>query len=229
MRAMRVFTLLLAVGLVACAGDGDAVTTVAGDVTTTEAGDPTTTSADTTTTTTADEDDGGTASFDDMPAECVEALVGYLRAIEPVVENADFESATAADLEALGTDIEAVSEEFSTQIEELDCPDLEEADDEQALAAVIALAEREAPGTVGYLEWIQSFASVAESFEASGDCETDIAALQGIIDENPSMADLPMGQVVEVGGLVASISTVCSPERAEEFLSQPAVTNFLDG
>jgi len=229
MRAIRVLTLFLALALVACAGDGDAGTTVAGEVTTTEAGDPTTTPADLTTTTAADEEDGGTASLDDMPAECVDALAGYLRAIEPVVENADFEAATADDLEALGTEIEAVSEEFSTQIEELDCPDLEEADDEQALAAVIALAEREAPGTVGYLEWIQSFASVADSFEASGDCETDIAALQAIIDENPSMADLPMGQVVEVGGLVASISTVCPPERAEEFLSQAAVTNFLDG
>ena len=229
MRAIRVATLLLAVGLVACAGDGDAGTTVTGDVATTEASDSTTTSADATTTTTADEGDGGTVSFDDMPAECVDALVGYLRAIEPIVENADFEAATADDLEALGTDIEAVSEEFSTQMEELDCPDLEGADDEQALAAVIALAEREAPGTVGYLEWIQSFASVADSFEASGDCETDIAALQTIIDENPTMADLPMGQVVEVGGLVASISTVCPPERAEEFLSQAAVTDFLDG
>lgn len=220
---------MLALALVACGGDGGTGTTVAGEVTTTGVGDPTTTPPDATTTTAADDDDRGTVSLDDMPAECVDALVGYLQAIEPVVENADFESATADDLEALGTEMEAVSTEYSNQIEELDCPDLEEADDEEALDAVIALAEREAPGTVGYLEWIQSFASAADSFEASGDCETDIAALQTIIDENPSMADLPMGQVVEVGGLVASISTVCSPERAEEFLSQPAVTDFLEG
>jgi hypothetical protein len=42
------------------------------------------------------------------------------------------------------------------------------------------------------------------------------------------MSDLTMTQVVEVGSLVASISTSCRPERAEEFFAQGDVAEFLE-
>jgi hypothetical protein len=223
MRAFRALTLILAVALAACAGGDTTGSTVAGDVTTT-AGETTTAPEEETTTTS---DDGSGVGFDDMPAECVDALVGFLQAIEPALEGIDFSSATAGDLEALGTDLEAVGEEYSDTLENLDCPD-PGGSDEEAFAAMIEIAEREAPGTVGYLEWIRSFAEAADSAgETSGDCETDIAAFEVIVDEKGSMSNLTMEEVVEVGGLMTSISTVCSPERAEEFLSQQKVTDFL--
>jgi hypothetical protein len=37
-----------------------------------------------------------------------------------------------------------------------------------------------------------------------------------------------MTQVVEVASLVASISTACSPERAEEFFAREDVAAFLE-
>jgi hypothetical protein len=164
-----------------------------------------------------------------MPAECVDALVGFLKAIEPAMEGVDFSTVTAGDLEELGAELEALGADYSGTLEDLDCPD-PEGSDEEAFAAMIEIAEREAPGTVAYLEWIESFADAADSIgEASGDCETDIAAFESIVDEKGSMANLTMEEVVEVGGLVSSISTVCSPERAQEFLSQDDVTSFLDG
>ena len=210
MRAFRALTLVLAVALAACGG-GDATET------TTSAEAPATT---------ADEGEV-TMGFDDMPGECVDALVGFLQAIEPALEGIDFSTATAGDLEALGADLEALGEEHSDTLENLDCPD-PGGSDEEAFAAMIEVAEREAPGTVAYLEWIDSFAAADSIGETSGDCETDIAAFEAIVDEKGSMTNLTMEEVVEVGGLVTSISTVCTPERAEEFLSQEKVTNFLD-
>jgi hypothetical protein len=221
MRAFRALTLILAVAVAACAGGDTTGSTV--DVTTTAGGDPTTAPEETTTTS----DDGSGVGFDEMPAECVDALVGFLQAIEPALEGIDFSAATAGDLEALGTDLESLGEEYSATLEDLDCPD-PGGSDEEAFDAMIEIAEREAPGTVGYLEWIRSFAEAADSAgETSGDCETDIAALEVIIDDKGSMSNLTMEEVVEVGGLMTSISTVCSPERAEEFLSQQKVTDFL--
>jgi hypothetical protein len=226
MRAIKVLTLVLALAAAACGG-GDTTDTTTGVEPTTTVGETTTTAAEATTTTS--EDGGGTVSFDDMPSECVDALVGFLQAIEPALEGVDFDTLTAADMEALGTEMEALGEEYGAALEDLDCPDPEGSDDE-AFTAMIEIAEREAPGTVGYLEWIQSFATAADSMgNASGDCETDIAAFELIVEENESMSTLTMEEIVEVGGLVTSISTVCSPERAEEFLSQDNVASFLDG
>ena len=211
MRVFRASILSLAVVLVACGGDGGADTTL----------------AETTTTETVEEGSAGTVDFADMPQECIDALVGYLRAIEPAVEGLDFETTTGEGLEALGTELDALSEDYATAIEDLDCPDPAGSDDE-AFAAIIELAEQEAPGTVGYLQFVQSFAAGFGDAEASGDCETDISALRAIIDQNSSMADLTMTEVVQVGSLVGSISTNCSAERAEEFFAEADVAAFLE-
>jgi hypothetical protein len=207
MRVLRASVVVLAVAVMACGGDGDG--------------------AETTTTEAAAEVSAGTVDFADMPQECIDALVGYLQAIEPAVEGVDFESTTGSELEAMGTELEALSEDYSTAIEDLDCPDPAGSDDE-AFAAIIELAEQEAPGTVGYLEWVQSIAAGFGNAETSGDCETDISALRAIIDEYSSMSDLTMTEVVQVGSLVASISTACSPERAEEFFAEADVAAFLE-
>jgi len=211
MKVFRASIVVLAVALLACGGDGGGDTTLA---------QPSTTQA-------VDEGNAGTVDFADMPQECIDALVGYLRAIEPAVEGVDFETTTGEDLEAMGAELDALSEDYTTAIEDLDCPDPAGSDDE-AFAAIIELAEQEAPGTVGYLQWVQSFAAGFGDAEASGDCETDISALQAIIDENSSMSDLTMTEVVQVGSLVASISTACSPERAEEFFAEADVAAFLE-
>jgi hypothetical protein len=206
---LRASVLLLVLVLVACGGDGSDTTTTAAVTTTTP------------------DSSGGTVDFADMPQECIDALVGYLQTIEPAVEGIDFEATTGDDLEALGTELDELSEEYTTAIEDLDCPD-PSGTDEEAFAAIIELAGREAPGTVGYLEWVQSLAAGFGDAETSGDCETDITALRAIIDEKGSMSELTMGEVVQVGTLVGSIATVCSPERAEEFFAEEQVDAFLE-
>ena len=63
---------------------------------------------------------------------------------------------------------------------------------------MIDIAEREAPGTVPYFRWIQSFLPSRwrqRRSASSGDCETDIEALEAVIAEKESMGDLTMGEV----------------------------------
>lgn len=209
MKVLRASIIVLAVVLVACGRDGGTETTLAE------------------TTTTVVDGSAGTVDFADMPQECIDAVVGYLRAIEPAVEDVDFDTTTGEELEAMGTELDALSEDYTTAIEDLDCPD-PSGSDEDAFAAIIELAEQEAPGTVGYLQWVQGLATGFGDAEVSGDCETDISALRAIIEENSSMSDLTMTEVVQVGSLVASVSTACTPERAEEFFAEPDVAAFLD-
>ena len=115
-------------------------------------------------------------------------------------------------------------------MENLNCPDVA-GSDEESFAAMIEIAEREAPGTVPYFRWIESFSDSLGgqgSTASSGDCETDIEALEGVIAEKESMGDLTMSELTEVGALMTAITTECSTTRVEEFFEQPEVADFLD-
>jgi hypothetical protein len=214
--------LILLVALVAACGGTAASTTTAG------ADEPTTTAttAATTTTTTEEETSNETVDLADMPQECIDAFVQFLQAIEPVVQDFDFQTATLDDMEAIGTELEAVSDEQMAEMESLNCPDVS-ATDEESFAAMIDIAEREAPGTVPYFRWIEEISASFGGEGGTGDCETDIEALEAVIADNDTMGDLTFGEVQQVGALMTSITTACSPERAAEFLAQPEVEEFL--
>lgn len=217
--------ILLIVLVTACGGTAATTTTAEPD--------------DTTTTTTAPvEEEGGedgsgeTVDFADMPQECIDAFVDFLQAIEPVVEGFDFETATIEDMEAMGTELESVTQGPTAEMESLDCPD-PSGTDEENFAAMIDIAEREAPGTVAYFEWIEELAGSfgggeGTSTGSSGDCETDIAAMEAIIAEHDTMADLTFDDISEFGALMTSITSACSSDRAQEFLSQPEVQEFMN-
>ncbi len=172
MRAWRLGGVLVALLLVlaACGGDDDDTATTAG-------GDPSATSstagaAPTTTVADDDDDDGGeVGSIGDMPDECREVFVDYLRAIEPHVEDIDFETATLADLGALGELIESdpALAEFDQRIDDLECPDLSEPDSDEVREELLAIAESEAPGTVPFVEYsIELAASFGGTDDGTG-------------------------------------------------------------
>ena len=200
------------------------------------AADSTTTEAPAETTTTAAAEEGGedtgtndTVAIADMPQECIDAFVEFLRAIEPIVEGFDFDNASMDEFETMGTELEAAGATQSAEMESLNCPDAS-GTDEEAFAAMIDIAEREAPGAVPYFRWIEDFAgSLGEGggVASSGDCETDIGALEAVIADNETMGDLTMTEVAEVGTLMTAITTECSAERVEEFFAQPEVETFL--
>ena len=212
----------------ACGGGTESDTTS----TTADSGD-TSTTEETTTTTTTEDDDGDSVDIGDIPEECLDAFVEYLQAIESSVEGIDWENATAADFEELGTAIEPISVEYEETIAGSQCEDIEVvATDEETFDFLIELAQDEAPGTVGYLEMIRDLAGQfggGAGTEVSGDCETDISAMQAMIDQGGTMDDLTMAELTAVGTLVTSISTNCSQDRSFEFFSQDDVAAFLGG
>lgn len=209
-RLLILFVLLLA----ACGGT--ATNTTALD-------DPDTTTA--TTSEGEEEGSGETVNITDMPQECIDAFVEFLQAIEPVVDGFDFESSSLDDMTAMGTELEAVTAGPTADMENLNCPDVD-GTDEETFAAMIDIAENEAPGTVGYFEWIRTLSDSGEGTTASGDCETDIDSLEAIIAEKETMGSLTMGELTEVGTLMTAISTECSADRSTEFFAQPEVLAF---
>lgn len=216
--------------LAACGGTGsDGATTTTGDEsTTTEAAVATTTTTGASADTTEDDTEGPVIGINDIPQECLDAFADFLRQIEPIVEPIDWENATASDLEDMGEAIDEMAQDYDTEISDLGCEDLNvDVDDEEAFEFMVDFARREAPGTVGYMSWIADFAGNALGTETSGDCETDIAAVQAIVDQGGTINDLPLTEVASVGQLVGSVAMVCSATRAAEFFSQPDVEAFL--
>ena len=81
-----------------------------------------------------------------LPAECAAEIGDFLVAIEPIVSNVDFESATEEEISSLGGAMEAAGGTFDPDT----CPDIEGA---EARAAWLEIAEERAPGTRGYIEY----------------------------------------------------------------------------
>ena len=221
--------------LLAACGGGDGGSEITS--TTTGPGDETTsTSASTTTdapaTTVADDDDGGpTVGLADIPQECLDAFSDFLRAMEPLVEDVDWSSASLEEFEEVATSLEPATAEYEETLEGTQCNDLEvDTTDEESFEYLISIAEDQAPGTVGYFEMIRDIAGIGGSTaDVSGDCETDIAALQSIIDQGGTMEDLTLAEITAIGSLATSITSSCSAERAAEFFSQPDLTDFMGG
>ena len=195
-----------------------------------QSGTTTETSASAVATTAAPEetaDPGSVGSIDDMPAECMDALREYLRAIEPIVEGIDFQSLTQTEFETMGEELEAATVGFEERTEA--CPDLD-LSAEESFAIFREIAEDEAPGTVAYFTFIEEFAA---SFEgggsASGDCETDIVAFQEFVDRGGSMADLTASEVAEASTLMSSIGANCSDERFLEWSQDEDIQEWISG
>jgi hypothetical protein len=178
-------------------------------------------------TTEAPADPGPVGSVDDMPAECVDALREYLQAIEPVVEGIDFQSLTQTDFEALSEELATATEGFEERTES--CPDLDVSTTE-SFSIIREFAEEEAPGTVAYFTFIEDFVRALESGgNASGDCETDIAAFQEFVDRGGSMADLTATEVAEASTLMSSIGANCSDERFQEWSQDEEIQAWISG
>ena len=135
---------------------------------------------------------------------------------------------TQADMEALSTELETARPRLEEQT--ANCPDLDMTA-EDSIAAMREFAENEAPGTVAYFVWLeQVIGSVGEGAgEASGDCETDLAALEAYVAQGGTMNDLPMGELATVGALMTAVSTECPAERFQEWVAQEDVAAWMAG
>jgi ribosomal protein L11 methylase PrmA len=221
-RRILAVLLLMSLLLAACGGDGSSDTTTAdGGSATTEAPSDT------------EGDEGSGGGVGDIPQECVDLFTEYLQEIEPVVSEVDWETADMAAMEEVGTALEASSEEYETAITEAGCDQIDvDLSDEESFRFLTELAENEAPGTVAYLAMIQQMAEgfgEGSDIEVSGDCETDIATIQALVDEGGTMSDRPIADLGAITGLLTSVASNCSAERSAEFLEQPDIAAFMEG
>lgn len=234
----RSVLVVLAMALAACGG-GDAATETTDDTTAQTTAD---TMAPETTTAAAEavETTTGEAivvdSFDDIPGECLDLFVGMLRTLEPQVQDVDFDAMTVEELETLFGGIDPQMTEFDEGMTAAGCDQYEpDVAEEVVWQEMLEIAEREAPGTVGFLEWTREISS---SFEegvtgggeaVSGDCDTDTAALIAIAEEGKTMQQMTITEVGIVGGLLSSIGENCTVEQLAEVMENPAVSAMIEG
>jgi hypothetical protein len=193
--------------------------------------------ADTTTDeTTGDETTGdGTepatiTSFEDIPQECLDMTADFLREIEPLVSPIDWANATMADFESVAPAFEAEAAAFDTRSAEV-CASIDLA--AEGLAVMIDFAADEAPGTVGFLEFLDKLqrASLgAESTPEDGpaafeDCAGAIVFVEGLLASNETITDVPLDDMLQVAN-IASVFMSCTPEQ-QAFFESPEVTAFF--
>ncbi len=199
-------------------------------------------------------DDGDTIvidDFDDIPDECVDLMAEFLQAIEDDVSIVDWETATIADIEALGDTLDVPTADLDDRITETGCDRFEiGVDDGQGLEFAIRVAEREAPGAVGWLEFIASFATLGETVDdvagmdddtggetgtagPNGDLPTDCEGTKAyLLDraaEYGTIDDMPVSDVMTLMTAVQNLTTQCTLAEAAAFSENPTIAAFLGG
>lgn len=168
--------------------------------------------------------------FGDMPAECVDLLASFLRKIEPTVSSIDWDEATLADFEAFSEEFQADSTSFDAQISATGCNryNLNGSDDRQ-FEQMVELAAAEAPGTLGFLQFLNSLASsaTATSDPVPSDCAGNIAAVEEFLARGGSMQDLTMAEVTRLGQLMTGVSDNCTAEESTAFFARDDLTAYL--
>jgi hypothetical protein len=225
-----IVTTVIAVALVACGSDG-------ADTTTADTQEPSSTSPDTTATTnapattaaattTVEADEDSSAALDVMSAECVEGFIDYLHALEPIVEGFDFIRASDAEFEALAAEVQPIEDEYQPKADELGCPDVDTRDHPELMAAMIQLAEDEAPGAAPMFQWIAMLGGYYKV--ATGDCATDLAAFEAYIDENVVFSNLTFAEYAEFRDLSVSLLNFCR-DQFDELAATDKYKAFSEG
>lgn len=172
------------------------------------------------------------ADFGDMPPKCIDLLSKFLKAIEPSVSDVDWDKATLADLEALGTQFQSESDDFDTQSTAAGCDKYNiTGSDADQLKQVIVLAAAEAPGTVAFLTFMSAMTAdpTANAGSIPSDCAGTIAAIEPYLGGGKTMKDLTVAEITQLGSLMTGVSTNCTSEEAAAFYSREDVTAFIGG
>ncbi len=186
------------------------------------------------------DDDGNTVSvgsLDDIPEECREIMGDFLREIEPIVSDIDWENATMADLEQLGTSIDAPVNEIDAEMEQAGCNDIDfNGDDERGFELSLELAREEAPGVVGWLEFIRDVSSgfdldatPDESAGAPEDCDEALAAVRELMSSSDSMMELPVDDLLAASSTIQATTSLCSVDEMAALFNDPDFQAWSEG
>ena len=203
-----------------------------------------------------DGDDGNSIrvnSLDDVPDNCKDLMRSFLRELEPLVEDIDFQTATMADLEAIADDLDGATADFDVRAADENCENLDFGSDAASFDAIVEFARNEAPGTVGYFEFIAGFigdldTSIATgedgdggdddggdgdgdtaSPDAGGSCNEAIAVIEQAVAASDSMNDLPLSEISELSETLFTITTECSFNEMDAFFQRADIDAWLNG
>lgn len=234
----RTGVLILVVGLLvaACGGDDDTsdttqpgTTAPGGEATTTTAGEEEPAATTAPTTTEAGEPAAGAADTSVLTAECEEILAEFVKALEPVLDGRNPALLPEAEAEAIATEVEPIQQDFDAQADAAGCPSTDLRDDPEMVAAMLAVTEREAPGTLPMMQFIAQLAGYYDDVPdvSTGDCDTDLAALEALAAAGPKI-DMTIEDFIDYRNLTFSVFTNC-PERASELFQSPEFTAWESG
>jgi len=245
---MKRIVLVSAIVLLAACGSANSGVSVGapGDQTSTPAGSVAAAdSAGTTPAASADDSssDDGTATsiqgsddtitidnFGDMPKECIDLLSTFLKKIEPTVSAIDWDKATYGEFQDFGKEFQTESDSFDAQSEAAGCNkyNLSGSDDKQ-FQQMSELAAAEAPGTVGFLKFLNALSVSAKATDGSipTDCAGTIAAIEPILAKGGTIKDLTMVDFTKLGQLLTGVNSNCTSDEATAFFARADVTAFI--
>jgi hypothetical protein len=172
-------------------------------------------------------------SLNDIPEVCRDAMAEFLRQLEPIVEPIAWENATMGDFEQIANEFEAKAAEFEDATAAAGCDNLNFADDDASGDILIDFARSEAPGAVGFLEFLEDLSSgVPEpgddgAVEGIETCQDAIDFLQGLVDSYDSISSVPASELMKIPS-IASLYADCTLEQLE-FFDNPELEEFMNG
>ncbi len=172
--------------------------------------------------------------FSDMPSECMDLFRSFLQDIEPIVSTIDWQAATLAEFEELGTQFDEVSRDFEDEATQNGC-DRFDLDGEASFDAMIEFAEQEAPGTVGFFEFLAEIQQMAvdlapgddEPSAAPADCAEATGQIESLMNEYGQMSNVPASELMQISQLAANLTTVCTIAELEAFMSRTDIEAFF--
>lgn len=169
----------------------------------------------------------------DIPPECVKLLGDFLKTIEPTVSKVDWSKATLNQIQTLGDQFTQESDKFNAESAAKGCDKYDlQTSDQKTLQQLEALAKEVAPGTVGFIHFIGTFASSATETtvaSAGGDCDSIIAQIEPYLKTGKTIKDLTIDEITKVSNLFSQIGTACPADKAAAFFQRADVQAFAGG
>ena len=219
--------------LAACGSSSNGVsvgTQAAAAPDTTSASAATTPAADDTATTAAASSDTiNVNDFSEMPPKCIELLGKFLKKIEPNASQIDWNTATVAQFEEFEKQFQTDSDSFDAESSAAGCDKYNlTSSDDKTFEQMAALAQTEAPGTVGFINFLKSLAtSDAATADVPADCTGTIAAIEPFLAKGKTIKDLTISDVTRLGQLMTAVSKNCTSDEASAFFAREDVTAFI--
>lgn len=169
------------------------------------------------------------SSVDELPQECIDVFGEFLREIEPLVESVDLESASMGELEPILDEFDARSNDFDADMEAAGCGNFEFTNDDEGLDAILEIADREAPGVVPFLEFLNEltsdFGDATGGADAPGDaalesCDDVRARFDELVGDAESIDDLPISAATELSTLSITATEVCTIDELESLFNE---------